>query len=66
MTDIDHTAVNAHPFGKLIRLTVYGPLLDLRCVDLQCGRDRRVWEIPPNVVRCKRGKGEQANFAFEL
>jgi hypothetical protein len=36
MTDMDHTAVNILPLGNFVRLTVYGPLLDFRCVDLQC------------------------------
>lgn len=47
-------------------LTIYGPLLDLRWVNLQGGRDRRVWKIPSDVVERERGKDEKAEFALEL
>lgn len=64
----DYISVNMHLEENLISsgLTVNSPLLDLRCIDLQCGRDSGVREIPSDIIECKRGKHEEACFAFEL
>ena len=46
--------------------TIDDPGLNLRRLDLQCGRDRRVGDVAADVLEAERREGKEADLVLQL